>query len=132
MHLASSGQPKLMNKEVIEKLISGLVAPASGQDWEHFLLGLGRHHQEADLIRLRQSDIDSLERRHNFNVRNILREAIEMFERNCQLNFVDINITNHVIEVLKDRNVMFNTYGRLARQLKELNSSSFAIYHNEL
>ena len=96
-------------------------------NWEHFLLGLGQDCQEADLIRLRQGDIDSLERRHNFNVRNILTEAIEMFERNCQFNFVDINITNHVREVLEDRDrkIMFNPYGRLARQLKELNSSSY-------
>lgn len=111
-HLASSGQPKLMNSAVREKLISDLQSPGSGQDWEHFLLGLGRDRQEADLIRLRQGDIDSLERKHNFNVRKILSEAIEKFERDCQTNSVALNMTNHVIEVLEDSKVMFSPYTR--------------------
>ena len=111
-HLASSGQPKLMSPAVREKLISSLQAPGSGQDWEHFLLGLGRDRQEADLIRLRQGDIDSLERKHNFRIRDILIDAIEMFERNCQLNSVAINMTNHVVDVLKDEAVMFNPYNK--------------------
>ena len=109
---ASSGQPKLMSAPVREKLISTLQSPGSGQDWEHFLLGLGRDRQEADLIRLRQGDIDSLERKNKFNIRDILKEAIEMFERNCQINNVSINMTNHVIDVLKDRSVMFSPYDR--------------------
>ena len=112
VHLASSGQPKLMTSAVRERLILGLQSPGAGQDWEHFLLGLGRDRQEADLIRLRQGDIDSLERKHNFNIREILTKAIEDFERNCQINSVAINITNHVIDVLQDRKVMFSPYNR--------------------
>ena len=78
------------------------------------LLGLGKDRPEANLIRLRQGDIDSLERKHKFNgkfnVREILSDAITDFERNCQENSVAINMTNHVIDVLKDESVMFQPY----------------------
>ena len=103
---------KLMTPAVRERLISDLQSPGAGQDWEHFLLGLGRDRQEADLIRLRQGDIDSLERKHNFNVRKILDDAIDMFERKCQEESVAINMTNHVIDVLEDSKVMFSPYTR--------------------
>ena len=52
-----SGQPKLMSSSVREKLIYNLEAPGCGQDWEHFLLGLGRGLAKRDLVRLRQGDI---------------------------------------------------------------------------
>ena len=107
-----SGQPKLMSSSVREKLIYNLEAPGCGQDWEHFLLGLGRGFAKRDLVRLRQGDIDKLERNHQFNRRRIIRAAIEDFERNCQRESVAFCMTQHVIDVLRDEEVLYPAYTR--------------------
>ena len=83
-----------------------------GQDWEHFILGLGRKLPQADDIRIRQGDLDRLERTFAGNRTKIMNCALVDFERNCQKYEVNINIAQHVVEVLKDKDILFPPYTR--------------------
>ena len=83
-----------------------------GQDWEHFILGLGRKLPQADDIRIRQGDLDRLERTFAGNRMKIMNCALVDFERNCQKYEVNINIAQHVVEVLKDKDILFPPYSR--------------------
>ena len=83
-----------------------------GQDWEHFILGLGRKLPQSDDIRIRQGDLDRLERTFAGNRMKIMNCALVDFERNCQKYEVNINIAQHVVEVLKDKDILFPPYSR--------------------
>ena len=83
-----------------------------GQDWEHFILGLGRKLPQADDIRIRQGDLDRLERTFAGDRMKIMNCALVDFERNCQRYQVNINIAQHVVEVLKDKDILFPPYTR--------------------
>merc|ERR1711974_495304 len=81
-------------------LVSGLTERGTGKDWEHFTLGLGFDREERENIKLRQGDVDRLERRNCDDTTKLLRQVIEIFEGNCKKNQVSINMTDHVIDVL--------------------------------
>ena len=54
-------------------LVTALTDRGTGNDWEHFTLALGDGREEKENIRLRQGDVDRLERNHCDDTRKILR-----------------------------------------------------------
>lgn len=106
-------------------LVSGLTERGTGKDWEHFARGLGsdRQKEEYDKIRVREGDLNRLERRNCDDTRNTLRQALEQFERNCIKNNVNIDVTDHIIDILLNEEILDLPYKRLARQIKEAKRS---------
>lgn len=100
----------LLTRDQRDMIISELTCPAAGQDWRHFLLGLGHDLNDRERVRLRLGDIDRLERDGpNYTV---MRRALDMFERNCQLHDLTINVLQHSIDILLDSNIMGDPYKR--------------------
>ena len=63
-----------VSEAMMRVLVPGLTSPGSGQDWQRFILGLGRGLPQEDHIRLRHGDIDNLERQCRRNYPQIIRE----------------------------------------------------------
>lgn len=100
-------------------LVAALTDRGTGKDWEHFTLGLGYDMEERENIKLRQGDVDRLERNNCDDTREILRQVIEIFEGNCKRNQISINMTDHVIDVLLQEHIFDPPYKRIARKIKE-------------
>ena len=74
-------------------LVSELTDRGTGKDWEHFTLGLGFDREEREKIKLRQGDVDRLERKNCDDTRQLLRKVTtlirtkEMFSYFPLINF---------------------------------------------
>ena len=74
-------------------LVTALTDRGTGKDWEHFTLGLGYGREEKENIKLRQGDVDRLERNNCDDARKILRNITtqngtkEMFSFISKKNF---------------------------------------------
>ena len=55
--------------------MAALTDRGTGKDWEHFTLGLGYDMEERENIKLRQGDVDRLERNNCDDTREILRNV---------------------------------------------------------
>jgi len=100
-------------------LEAGLTEAGTGQDWSHFSTNLGFDCKEKQKIRLRQGDVDRMERQNSDDIRKLLRQVVEKFEDNCRRHNVTIDVTDHIIEVLKNEEIFFPPYKSLARKIKE-------------
>ena len=56
-------------------LVTALTERGTGKDWEHFTLGLGFDRAEKENIKLRQGDVDRLERNNCDDTRKLLRNV---------------------------------------------------------
>lgn len=100
-------------------LESGLTDQGTGQDWAHFCLGLGWDCEKKQEIRLRQGELDRMERQYDADIRKLLRQAVENFEDNCRRHNVNIDVTDHIIDVLRQEEILDPPYRSLARKIKE-------------
>jgi len=112
----------LMPRELKDLLISEMTDSSAGQDWVHLMQALGKNLPETifDKVRVRMGDIDDLERSHPGKVTLVVRRCLDLFERNCQQNFVNIDVTNHVIELLKNKRILHPPYTRLANKMANI------------
>ena len=101
----------LISREKKEKLITELTRPEACQDWRHFLLGLGHDLPEEQRIKLRMGDIDRLENSCP-SLYVVMRKCLDVFERNCQINNMTIDVLQHAVDVLSNRNIMGEPYKR--------------------
>jgi len=91
----------------------------AGQDWEHFATGLGEGLKEKDKIRVKQGEVDRIEREHNGNVERILYAVVTKFEDKCIQNRINVKMIDHIIDVLKSERIFGGSfYKKLASEIK--------------
>lgn len=90
-----------------------------GRDWEHFALGLGTGLAEKDKIRIKQGEVDYVERQQNGDIRLILHTVLTRFEERCMQKGVHINILDHLINILKNQDIFMTPLNRLANDIKK-------------
>jgi len=112
----------LMPRELKDLLISEMTDSSAGQDWLHLIQALGKNLPEpiSDKVRVRLGDIDDLERSHPGKVTMVVRRCLDLFERNCQQNSVNIDVTSHVIELLRNKRILHPPYTRLANKIANI------------
>lgn len=94
---------------------------AGGRDWEHFATGLGLHlhNKERELVRVRQGEVDRIEREQRGNTPGVIKKVVEEFESKCQQAGVSLNMVEHMAALLESQEVFEPPLRRLARELRE-------------
>ena len=94
---------------------------AGGRDWEHFATGLGFHlpNKERELVRVRQGEVDRIEREQRGNTLGVIKRVIEEFESKCQQAGVSVDMVEHMAMLLESQEVFEPPLRRLARELRE-------------
>ena len=115
-----------------------------GKDWEHFALGLGTGLKEKDKLRIKSGlyfyqneffcqpsflgEVNYIESEENGDVQKILDAVLTKFEDNCIQRGVNIDILEHIIDVLKNvdifqtpLNMSANKIKRERKKIKSLN-----------
>ena len=76
-------------------LVTALTERGTGKDWEHFTLGLGHGRAERENIKLRQGDVDRLERRNCDDTTKLLRNVATLTsEQKKSFSFLKITFFN--------------------------------------
>ena len=78
---------------------------AGGRDWEHFATGLGLHLAEQEEVRVRQGEVDNIEREEGGNTIKIVKRVIELFGQRCATAGVSEDIGEHMAKVLESHDV---------------------------
>jgi len=114
-------------KHIREELAMDLER-CGGKDWEHFALGLGTGLKEKDKLRIKSGEVNYIESEENGDVQKILDAVLTKFEDNCIQRGVNIDILEHIIDVLKNvdifqtpLNMSANKIKRERKKLKSLN-----------
>eukprot|EP00092_Neocalanus_flemingeri_P004409 GFUD01004743.1.p1 GENE.GFUD01004743.1~~GFUD01004743.1.p1 ORF type:complete len:248 (+),score=86.68 GFUD01004743.1:268-1011(+) len=89
-----------------------------GRDWEHFLLSLG-YGREKDKVRIKQGEVDHIERQKNGDIRQIIDAVLTKFEDRCMQKKVNINMLDHLIKILKKEEIFLTPLNKLANKIKE-------------
>jgi len=112
----------LMPRELKDLLISEMTDSSTGQDWVHLMLALGKTLPEPiyEKVRVRMGDIDALVWNYPGKFIRGVRRCLDLFERNCQQNFVNVDVTTHVIELLKNEQILYPPYTRLADKMANI------------
>ena len=92
---------------------------AGGRDWEHLATGLGLGLEERELVRVRQGEVDRIEREAGGNVLAILKAVIQRFEERCVAAGVQQDLVEHISTVLESEEVFEPPLRRLAREVRE-------------
>jgi len=90
-----------------------------GRDWEHFLLGLGNGMENKNKIRIKQGEVDFIERKMSGDIMQILDIALTKFEDRCIQNGMNIDILDHLIEVLKNEDIFLTPLLMTAEKIKK-------------
>jgi len=114
-------------KHIREELAMDLER-CGGKDWEHFALGLGTGLKERDKLRIKSGEVNYFESEENGDIQKILDAVLTKFEDNCIQRGVNIDILEHIIDVLKNvdifqtpLNMSANKIKRERKKLKSLN-----------
>ena len=91
---------------------------AGGRDWEHFATGLGLHLAEQEEVRVRQGEVDNIEREEGGNTIKIVKRVIELFGQRCATAGVSEDIGEHMAKVLESHDV-FEPPLRFVRKLSK-------------
>merc|ERR1712131_292900 len=112
----------LMPRELKDLLISEMTDSSTGQDWVHLMLALGKTLPEPiyEKVRVRMGDIDALVWNYPGKFIRGVRRCLDLFERNCQQNFVNVDVTTHVIELSKNEQILYPPYTRLADKMANI------------
>eukprot|EP00092_Neocalanus_flemingeri_P003815 GFUD01004109.1.p1 GENE.GFUD01004109.1~~GFUD01004109.1.p1 ORF type:complete len:247 (+),score=90.30 GFUD01004109.1:1786-2526(+) len=90
-----------------------------GKDWEHFAVGLGHGLKQRERIRIRQGEVDHIERLKNGDIRQILDIVLTKFEDRCMQRGVNINMLDHLIDILKKEEIFGTPLNMLANKIKK-------------
>ena len=82
-----------------------------GRDWEHLATGLGFCvlGQLRDKVRLRQGEVDRIDRQCP-SLHEKLHVLLNMFILRCKMFGLDLNLIDHLIEVLGSERVFCTPY----------------------
>ena len=92
---------------------------AGGRDWEHLVTGLGLGLEERELVRVRQGEVDRIEREAGGDILAILKAVIQRFEDRCVAAGVQQDLVEHISMVLESEEVFEPPLRRLAREVRE-------------
>ena len=92
---------------------------AGGRDWEHLATGLGRGLGEQEVVRVRQGEVDTIEREFVGNVGKILKVVVQRFEDRCLTAGVQGDLVEHIASLLESEEVFEPPLRRMARELRE-------------
>jgi len=111
-HLSTCVSDRILNK------LGRDLEKAGGRDWEHFATGLGLHLAEQEEVRVRQGEVDNIEREEGGNTIKIVKRVIELFGQRCATAGVSEDIGEHMAKVLESHDVFEPPLRRLARELR--------------
>jgi len=116
-----SQDPTLFNRvpSHIKEMLVQELERSGGKDWEHFATGLGYDLKDRNKIRIKQGEVDRLELEHNGDVEQILLAVITKFEDRCIQRRVNVKMLDHIIDLLKKREVFGTPFNKLAKQIEE-------------
>ena len=114
MPLPSAADVILMPRELKEYLVQRITDSDCGQDGQHLILALGKYYWDNDdhrqRVGVKQGDFDRVEREEDGDYQKTVMKCLTKFERNCQRNAVTIDVTQHVIDLLKNEQVFSPPY----------------------
>jgi len=116
----SSQDPPLFNRvpSNIRMMLARELEESGGKDWEHFATGLGYGLKERQKIRIKQGEVDRLERYHNGDVEEILHAVITKFEDRCIERRINVKMLEHIIDLLKNKEIFGQPFNKLASQIE--------------
>jgi len=102
----------------IVKKIAKTFDDAGGRDWENLATGLGYKLRNADRdkIRVRQGEVDRIDRQYS-SMEEKLSRVFNIFMSRCGENHVFPNLLEHVCDILKSKDVFGFPFNRLAKQI---------------
>jgi len=92
---------------------------AGGRDWEHFATGLGLGLEEQEDVRVKQGEVDNIEREEGGNTIKIVKRVVELFGKRCADAGVTEELVEHIAKVLESHDVFEPPLRRLARELRD-------------
>lgn len=113
------GRPARLSSHLMVKLGRDL-KEAQGRDWEHFVLGLGLHMVEREVVRLTQGEVDNLYKQEGGNIVLVIEAALRMFESRCEAAAVRQDLGLHIAFLLESEDVFEPPLRRLAREIREV------------
>ena len=78
---------------------------AGGRDWEHFATGLGLNLEEQEEVRVRQGEVDNIEREEGGNTIEIIKRVVRLFAQRCATAGVSEDLSEHMAKVLESHDV---------------------------
>jgi len=128
MPLPAAADVTLMPRELKDYLVSRITDAECGQDGQHLILALGKYYWDNDdhrqRVGVRQGDFDRIEREEDGDYQKTVMKCLTRFERNCQRNDVTIDVTQHVIDLLKNEQVFSPPYKKIAKELRRMRTES--------
>ena len=84
---------------------------AGGRDWEHFATGLGLGLEEQEDVRVKQGEVDNIEREEGGNIIKIVKRVVELFGQRCATAGVSEDLGEHMAKVLESRDLFERPHG---------------------
>jgi len=112
--------PLLFNRvpNSVRELLVTELERCGGKDWEHFAVGLGSGLKERDKLRIKQGEVDYIERKFNGDIKQILYTVLTKFEDSCIKRRVNVNMLEHLIDIFKKVEIFGTPLNRLANEIK--------------
>jgi len=107
-----------VSERILIKLARDL-EKAGGRDWEHFATGLGLNLAEQEEVRVRQGEVDNIEREEGGNTIKIIKRVVELFSQRCTTAGVSEDLGEHIAKVLESHDVFEPPLRRMARELRD-------------
>ena len=63
--------------------------------------------------------MDLLERQKNGDIQRILYSGLATFEERCMKKYVNVNMLDHIIDVLKSEEIFVTPFNKLANHIKK-------------
>jgi len=110
--------PTSISDRILTKLARDL-EKAGGRDWEHFATGLGLNLTEQEEVRVRQGEVDNIEREEGGNTIEIIKRVVGLFSQRCTTAGVSEDLGEHMAKVLESHDVFEPPLRRLAREIRD-------------
>jgi len=110
--------PTNVSDRILIKLARDL-EKAGGRDWEHFATGLGLNLGEQEEVRVRQGEVDNIEREEGGNTIEIVKRVVQLFAQRCATAGVSEDLGEHMAKVLESHDVFEPPLRRMARELRD-------------
>ena len=112
--LPTAADVVLMPRSLKDYLVSRITDAECGQDGQHLILALGKYYWDTEdhrhKVGVKQGDFDRIERDQDGDYQKTVMTCLYRFEKNCQINAVSIDVTQHVIDLLKNEQVFSPPY----------------------
>ena len=111
-----------LSYDIISKVARDLNSN-QGRDWEHFVTGLGTGMKERESVRLKQGEIDRLERWEEGNITRIVELSIREFMERCKRAGVTDGLGEHMACLVENEYIFDPPLRRLARDIRSLRAT---------